>query len=493
MTSYCTYFKHKYIIFIILIFVIVAISLTNRREALFAADFDPPYEHTEVYAWYFGTIDTDALSIGALPPVFIDDNGKWYFDRAHEGFCYATIGGGFLARPSDGGFRVNPLYSCEEIYNGNFEVGVSALNHICWAGWSYHGGSGARTWIFQDNNHFVRLTGVDDALVHNRLFVNPGITHLSFDMRVTLGTVGLHVSFVDRDNEEIILVNRNVDAVNWIHLSEQLPSEVLGKTFRLRFTIISVSMGGSTLDLDNICFQTNRGSARRIPDQSVSTYSTTVITHGYTTMEPLGQQAVYADWMIPMAEGIRERSSGAGTVLEYIPATGQWESVDPIVTPGDIILIFNWQQESDILNAGGTKGFAEAAADALYAALCDPQVPAALEGSNFLANNLHFIGHSRGAVVNSEVVERIVSAGYVVDHVTTLDPHPVNGTLPPLMFDFEDAEPRTWQGVTWADNYWREDGTQIDYNGMIINGAYNVDLGPRIEEKDRGKGYRTGR
>jgi hypothetical protein len=94
---------------------------------------------------------------------------------------------------------------------------------------------------------------------------------------------------------------------------------------------------------------------------------------------------------------------------------------------------------------------------------------------------LHLIGHSRGAVVNSDAVRRLAAAGIGVDHVTTMDPHPVNGTLdePFFNFDWGDAVPQKWTNVTWADNYWRADGggfDAFDFDGIPIPGVHDTQL-----------------
>jgi hypothetical protein len=100
---------------------------------------------------------------------------------------------------------------------------------------------------------------------------------------------------------------------------------------------------------------------------------------------------------------------------------------------------------------------------------------------------IHFIGHSRGAVVNSDCVERLAAAGIAVDQVTSLDPHPVDGTLdfPLDLADWGDRSPVTWTNVDFADNYWRADGGGIpwasDFDGIPIGADTDLDLGAAIE------------
>ena len=120
---------------------------------------------------------------------------------------------------------------------------------------------------------------------------------------------------------------------------------------------------------------------------------TTVITHGFaanSTMPP--------GWTLTMAEAILAADGdpsdcGAiggetpvGTVFSYSPDSGTWDFYCGSDTPnGEIALVFNWAEESDSADSGGTQGFAEAAADALYAALRDPWLAGNFVGVDLLA------------------------------------------------------------------------------------------------------------
>ncbi|MBW2290417.1 MAG: hypothetical protein JRG90_21720, partial [Deltaproteobacteria bacterium] len=194
----------------------------------------------------------------------------------------------------------------------------------------------------------------------------------------------------------------------------------------------------------------------------VARAGTTIITHGFALVssEPpnwtltLGRALLRADGDASHC-GDDVGETPLGSIFSYLPATGEWQLECGSATPnGEIVMVFDWSQESDGLNIGGTQGFAEAAADALYAALRDPQLPAAFAGIDPLAAPVHFIGHSRGAVVNSDCVERLATVGIPVDQVTTLDPHPVDGTLdfPLDLADWLDRSPITWNNVAFADN-----------------------------------------
>jgi hypothetical protein len=228
---------------------------------------------------------------------------------------------------------------------------------------------------------------------------------------------------------------------------------------------------------------------------SFANAGTTVITHGFqagSTMPP--------DWVFTMAEAILVADGDPsncgsiggetpiGTVFSYSPEFGTWDFYCGSTTPnGEIALVFDWAEESDSAGTGGTQGFAEAAADALYAALRDPWLLGDFEGFDLLASDVHFVGHSRGTIVNSDCVERLAAAGIAVDHVTTLDPHPVDGTLdnPLGPLDWGDRAPITWTNIDFADNYWRADGggfpAYFDFDGMTLDADLDLDLGDAIE------------
>ena len=211
---------------------------------------------------------------------------------------------------------------------------------------------------------------------------------------------------------------------------------------------------------------------------------TTIITHGFQFSGEL------PGWVQIMAAGIAavalEETGLQATVLRYEPGTGHWSHVSGSQDPdAEIVCVFDWAADSGWPIDRGEAGTAPAAADALYAALRDAQLPGGLEGESLLEKRrLHLISHSRGTVVNSEAVRRLVLAGYSVDQVTTLDPHPVDGDPDPV--DFLDPEPVTWEGVVWADNYWRADSgaDPFDFAGQEVFGANNVDLGGVLKSGD---------
>ncbi len=203
--------------------------------------------------------------------------------------------------------------------------------------------------------------------------------------------------------------------------------------------------------------------------------TTTIITHGFS-----GDATPGHHWQIDMGKAIRARHlalGGSGGVWLYSPSTGRWVLQEGTNASQCIVLVFDWAAESDLVQTGPNLNFAQAGADALYAALRTPSGNSFPVADLLTGRKLHLIGHSRGASVNSELARRLIAAGHQVNHVTTLDPHPVtqSGTPYPSP-EWGDPIPTTWQGVQWADNYWREDLDPADFNGMSLNGSTNRQL-----------------
>jgi hypothetical protein len=205
---------------------------------------------------------------------------------------------------------------------------------------------------------------------------------------------------------------------------------------------------------------------------------TTVVTHGFSL------NGVKGPWVEGMAEAVVARA-GAGAIFRYRQSDGAWALVSGTPHPDDpVALIFRWID--DFEKPGPNLGFAEGAADALYAALRDARLVdaggAPIESFPLVdGRTLHFMGHSRGACVNSETTRRFGLAGIEVDQVTMMDPHPVDGTLDaPFDEDWGDPTPQVWSNIAFADNYWRADGggffNGLDFDGIPIPLTLDVEL-----------------
>jgi len=212
---------------------------------------------------------------------------------------------------------------------------------------------------------------------------------------------------------------------------------------------------------------------------SFSTFpQTTIITHGYAagTSDPIHT------WMLDMANAIVKRA-GSGVVRIYNKTTGNFDYVSGSGTR--TVLLFDWWSDSNDFH----KGFSEAAGDALFAALMKGKLQ-----SNFNLDDLHFIGHSRGCVVNSEAVERLLVAGFPVEQVTYLDAHDWGeGSITLTDYDVNpdsiNSGVEGWSGIKWADSYWQN--ALFSTDGRAVEGTYSVYKGTITHDSIHGWYYRT--
>ncbi|MBL8535715.1 MAG: cadherin-like domain-containing protein, partial [Betaproteobacteria bacterium] len=166
--------------------------------------------------------------------------------------------------------------------------------------------------------------------------------------------------------------------------------------------------------------------------ENTSTFSNvTILTHGFQ-LDPqtdLANSSFQQPGAFIDLARLISTAGGGGVVMLYDKNTGQWRQMKDNGTWGPagasaliggkpVVLVSDWKRESDISDSG----FSEAAADALFAALLDLDLQT---GGSLLESPLHFIGHSRGTSVNSEIIQRLGAFDIVTDgiHMTTLDPH----------------------------------------------------------------------
>lgn len=209
----------------------------------------------------------------------------------------------------------------------------------------------------------------------------------------------------------------------------------------------------------------------------------TVITHGFQFGG--GPKSTTPDWTLEMAEAILKRNKSGGSILVHDPNLNRWVAPDQRGFDVDwsntndwddeIVLVFDWTWESN--DAG--YGWQEAAGDSLFANLVTP-FGFDEEQHSLLSRPLHFIGHSRGTVVNTMAVSRLdfFFPQFPISQFTTLDPHPSTLHDDPG----HDSDPRKLRipdNIVWADNYYRSDGVyelDNDFDGVPVGGAFNLRL-----------------
>ncbi|WP_293360085.1 MULTISPECIES: DNA/RNA non-specific endonuclease [unclassified Microcoleus] len=261
------------------------------------------------------------------------------------------------------------------------------------------------------------------------------------------------------------------------------------------------------------------------PISSGNTFSSvTVLTRGLEPGNPENSQLI--DGQI---NGVAKHIFDAGgTVMKYQSATGKWQSVTPqgnswisnnSLQPAygkPLVLLANWMDGMNGMDGIEPKqlynsGFAEAAADTLFASMVQLDLnkgggvgsPGQLYDSTgklirtqgaVFNSPLHFVGFGQGAVVNSEIVQRLgtflPNAGGTSRanrdlQMTTIDPYDYddNSFSGPYL-NILDPEIKVWNNVTYADNYYQTNGIGNTINGRELSGTnwksdWNVSLGNR--------------
>lgn len=213
----------------------------------------------------------------------------------------------------------------------------------------------------------------------------------------------------------------------------------------------------------------------------------TLLTHGFG--------GSVSGWITEMANAMEAASSteqaryvvqvtdpgrDGGPLAVTTVATPAIDLAAETVSSPEIMVLLDWSDVAGSFSIGSyvrsTVDVAAAVADALV-------TPGFLPGLAGPAAELplHLVGHSRGGSLVGELAMNLSSAGVWVDHVTTLDPHPVDGIRDPFSMDFGDAAMNAWEGVVFWDNYWRTDGdTSLDFTGEPISGTFDVQLSESV-------------
>ena len=267
--------------------------------------------------------------------------------------------------------------------------------------------------------------------------------------------------------------------------------------------------------------------------------SVTVLTHGFTP--PIVAEAVIPPNFFDIANNIAD-AGGGGLILRYDKGTGFWVPVDKygVVMPDfpagqnpetttnyleqlatyisdnysdkSLVLLPDWAQNNE--SSVPDSGFTEGAADAFYTSLV--QLDQALGGTigeldsqgrprfydsegklirdqgDLFDSPMHFIGFSRGTVVNSEIVQRLLTAfpnaggtnQFGRDfQVTTIDPHDFDQESLSLVGiggfrNFYEPKVQTWEGITFADNYYQTTADPSDLGSFTPNGRNIPNLLP---------------
>ena len=218
----------------------------------------------------------------------------------------------------------------------------------------------------------------------------------------------------------------------------------------------------------------------------VNAAGVTVITHGYN--------GDVTGWITGMADEIpayfHSRYPGLSTnvtIYTVILTTDgtnyfyQWarDTNSPPLTSdtGEIVVKLDWSQM-----AGGTAPYTISTSNVAWVAayvLSQTNAISDLNGHALAELPIHLIGHSRGGSLISQISYLLGTNGIWIDHLTTLDPHPLNkdGFNDKIISSVVDASAsNTFANVLFADNYWENLGNNfiqdLDPHGEPVAGAY---------------------
>ena len=109
---------------------------------------------------------------------------------------------------------------------------------------------------------------------------------------------------------------------------------------------------------------------------------------------------------------------------------------------------------------------------------------------------IHLIGHSRGGSVVLEIAHLLAQRGVWVDHVTSLDPHPITDLdLNALCLIYPNSSPdpsiELYDNVVFADEYYQFDSDGFfPISGVTVDGAAHQFSGLRLRAS--ASGHRCG-
>jgi len=191
----------------------------------------------------------------------------------------------------------------------------------------------------------------------------------------------------------------------------------------------------------------------------------TIITHGFQPPAPVSNGAL-PNWVNEMGNAILNRIDVRLPIYRVrfdkdsknVVLQDGKSRIDMTATGGAIVLL-DWVGSSNEFLDFKTQFVADKFFDFLRGQSAIFDLP------------IHLVGHSRGASVNARIAYRLAEMGILIEQITTIDPHPVTGTVA------DDWKPVTYINTLFADNYYRTlDSSLLNPIGYPVPGAFNVNL-----------------
>lgn len=217
----------------------------------------------------------------------------------------------------------------------------------------------------------------------------------------------------------------------------------------------------------------------------------TIITHGF--------DSDVNGWVTAMAEAIPNYRSFPGTNYtmytitltvdgngDYYFQSARTKGSPSVTDSGEVIVKLDWSQmagsPTDVVDPFNDDTSTHTVASVASYVLLQTNTIADLNGHALVEYPIHLIGHSRGGSLMNEISRVLGTNGIWIDHLTTLDPHPLNndGNDDPGFFPTDASASETWANVLFRDNYWQNFSTGlsdlVDPDGEFAAGAYNRQL-----------------
>jgi hypothetical protein len=213
----------------------------------------------------------------------------------------------------------------------------------------------------------------------------------------------------------------------------------------------------------------------------------TIITHGFEL------DTSYPTWVTAMADAIpgylqsrfpnmddtcstyKLTIAAPNGDYEFSPPTRTNGSPPSATASGEIIIELDWSAVSgEVLDDyAGTSNVAAFVTQILLATNSFPE----LNGRPAIEFPIHLAGHSRGGSLMAQISYDLGTNGVWTDHLTTLDPYPLNNDgnddFPATVVDAPAQY--TYATVLYADNFWQDLGAGVyggDPVGEAVAGAY---------------------